>query len=128
MLELGTSTKVSAAASRRLILRARKTGHEITLPTGFDGDQLQCIVDGKSIGHELGSAFVGLTVWDVVAEGNRLRAGQTDITDPRSVFKFGWVRAKSGDEIVKIRPYWTLDGYLSLEINLTTSAAMPNNP
>lgn len=127
VLLLGRSAN-TAASTPKLTLRDRKSGREIVLRTEVDGEQLLCVIDGESTSRALGGVFAGKTVWDVVADGNRLRAGQSDITDPRSAYKFGWVRAKSGAEFVKIRPYWTLNGYLSLEINLSTSATMPNNP
>ena len=126
-LRLGRSAN-APAETPQLSLRARKSAREIVLRTESVGEQLLCVIDGVDTGRALGATFAGKTVWDVVADGNRLRAGQSDVTDPRSAYKFGWVRAKSSEEFVKIRPYWTLNGYLSLEIILTTSATMPNNP
>jgi hypothetical protein len=46
----------------------------------------------------------------------RVRLGLTDIGDPREVFKYAAVPFHSGGRRRFLRPYWTLDGYLSLEI------------
>lgn len=111
----------------RIVLRARGTGQELSFPVRIDHGHFAGIIDGKSIVEELGRSSDGSTVWDVLANGTRLRIGETDISDPRKAFRFGWVRAKSGGGFVKIRPYWTINGYLSLEIKFSAANQTQND-
>ncbi|MFF5790469.1 hypothetical protein ACFY5D_00305 [Paeniglutamicibacter sp. NPDC012692] len=117
-LKLGYSAAQETPLSN-ITLRARKHGKRIVLPVRSDAGQGLCIIDGASVAESVRGFPVGKYAWDLYANGERLQIGQTDIVNPRAAYRFGWIIAPSGTHCVKLRPYWTLDGKLSLEMKLT---------
>ncbi|GAA1497675.1 hypothetical protein [Paeniglutamicibacter kerguelensis] len=117
-LKLGYSTAQETSLPN-ITLRARKHGKEIVVPVRSDAGQGLCIIDGASVAESVRGFPVGKFTWDLFANGERLQIGQTDIVNPRAVYRFGWIIAPSGTHCVKLRPYWTLDRKLSLEMKLT---------
>lgn len=104
-----------------LVLRERKTKTRLSLPVKNLGSAGECVIDGSRIAALTAKFGSSRTVWDVIVEEERVKLGNSDIADPRAVFRFGWIKAESVGDYVKIRPYWTLDGNLALEIKRTTS-------
>lgn len=128
-LQIRLSRSVDATQiPSHITLRSRDGKHEIPIEMRSAGADLLCNIDALAVGRNLNQATSNSAVWDVLADGDRLRIGGTDISNPRSAYKYGWVKASSTNGSVKIRPYWTLNGYLSLEIKHTISAATQTAP
>ncbi|NMR31279.1 hypothetical protein [Crystallibacter degradans] len=105
-----------------LVLRKRKAKAEVRIPLQITDGRGEARIKGENILASDVAAQAGETVvWDVLMEHSardpyRVRLGLTDIEDPRGVFKYAAVPFHSGSRRRFLRPYWTLDGYLSLEI------------
>jgi hypothetical protein len=105
-----------------LVIRKRKARVEVRIPLKIINGRGEARIKGEDILVLDVAAQTGETVvWDVLVEHSaqdphRVRLGLTDIEDPRAVFKYAAVPFHAGGRRRLLRPYWTLDGYLSLEI------------
>ncbi|SDR09461.1 hypothetical protein SAMN04489742_3914 [Arthrobacter crystallopoietes] len=105
-----------------LVVRKRKARVEVRIPFQITGGRGEVRVKGEDVLASDVAAQTGQpVVWDVLMEHSardpyRVRSGLTDIEDPRAVFKYAAAPFHSGSRRRFLRPYWTLDGYLSLEI------------
>jgi hypothetical protein len=113
-----------------LVARKRKAKEEVRIPLQITDGRGEARIKGEDILISDVAAQAGETVvWDVLVEHSardpyRVRSGLTDIEDPRGVFKYAAVPFHSGSRRRFLRPYWTLDGYLSLEIRGGRPAAV----
>ncbi|MGL3806101.1 hypothetical protein ACSYDW_08400 [Paeniglutamicibacter sp. R2-26] len=126
-LRLGCSTE-SSGSPTEVVLRARKSDRQIVIPVESDSREGECLIDASSVAEALVDFPVGESTWDVSVNGARLHFGRTDIAHPRAAFRFGWVVARSGKRFVKMRPYWTLDKKLAIEMKMTAEMTTPSSP
>lgn len=122
-LVLGLSYSASnGGAPSHVTLQERKNKRQVKLPLPI-GNREECVLDGEAVLEQIPHEFEGRTVWDVRVDGSRLRLGESDIVDPRAVQKFGWIKAYANGKYVRMRPYWTLDGFLSLEVKIVSGVS-----
>lgn len=105
-----------------LVARKRKAKEEVRIPFQINAGRGAARVKGEVLLTSDVAAQAGETVtWDVLMEHSerepyRVRLGLTDISNPREVFRYAAAPFHSRGRRRFLRPYWTLDGYLSVEI------------
>lgn len=113
-----------------LVVRKRKAKVEVRISLQINAGRGEARIKGEDILlSDVGAQAGETVVWDVLMEHSarepyRLRSALTDVEDPRGVFKYAAVPFHSGSRRRSLRPYWTLDGYLSLEIKGGRPAAV----
>ncbi|EMY34382.1 hypothetical protein D477_010025 [Arthrobacter crystallopoietes BAB-32] len=118
-----------APEQAELLIRKRKTDSRIRIPLATSRGLGEARIFGSEILARDPEAQAGQpVVWDVwmgheEAEPYRVRSSAADIDNPRRVFRYATTPFYFEGRRGLLRPYWTLDGYLSLEVRSGTVPA-----
>lgn len=104
-----------------LVVRRRNAIVEVRTPFQIVHGTGEARILGPDILRADTSVLDGPDVWDVSVSypdgrNYRLRSAIRDIRHPRAVFRYSAIPVHFGGTRKTIRPYWTLDGRLSIEL------------